>query len=116
MIDLRNFGPIVMTSGISEWIKDNPESEGVRSSFIQQSLARHVKGDWGDLGDEDKQANDEVFQSPGCDGRLVSRYNFPESLKNTGMDNGIYIISSGYGFLSENVDDCYTTILFPSEY
>ena len=39
---------------------------------LLQILHRHHCGDWGDLGDGDKQANEEALQT---DERLLSRYN-----------------------------------------
>lgn len=61
-------------------------------------LRRHVRGDWGDLCDEDKQLNEKALQ----DGeRLLSCYN---------LENGrrIYIITER--------DRKVTTILLPEEY
>lgn len=71
--------------------------------FIQDSLNRHVKGDWGDVDDEDKQTNDLALkQGP----RLLSAYNddrFPK--------NGVATI-----WIITEADRSATTILFPDEY
>ncbi|RAU20792.1 hypothetical protein CU669_16845 [Paramagnetospirillum kuznetsovii] len=60
-------------------------------------IGRHVKGDWGDLDDEDKQANQRALIDGG---RLFSAY----------MVNGqkIYIITEA--------DRSSTTVLFAEEY
>ncbi len=60
-------------------------------------VGRHVKGDWGDLDDEDKQANQHALMSGG---RLFSAY-----VKD---DQKIYIITEA--------DRSSTTVLFAEEY
>ena len=66
-------------------------------------LDRHIQGDWGEVCDDDKQANDRALVDGG---RLLSAY---RTLKNT----RIWIIT-------EAADDqgrrAATTILEPSEY
>ena len=61
-------------------------------------LNRHVTGDWGDLDDEDKQANDRALLDGG---RLLSAYLLRQNTK-------IWIISEA--------DRSATTILLPKEY
>lgn len=50
-------------------------SAGVATRLVEEDLHRiihrHHCGDWGDLGDGDKQANEEALQS---DERILSRY------------------------------------------
>ena len=61
-------------------------------------MHRHHCGDWGDLGDEDKQSNEEALE----DGfRILSCYQ-------VGGGNRIYIITE--------VDRSSTCILLPEEY
>lgn len=60
-------------------------------------LDRHAAGDWGDLDDEDKAANDQAFASGG---RLLSAYETPLGL--------LWIITEA--------DRSVTTLLQPSEY
>jgi len=61
-------------------------------------LARHESCDWGDLCEEDKQANDRAM----CDGgRLLSAYTVDDDLK-------LWIITEW--------DRSVTTILLPEEY
>lgn len=88
-----NLGQAVMTRGIAEEMEQNKEfAEFVRASFI-----RHSNGDWGDLGEEDKQANKYALEN---DLRIFSAY--------IREDKKIYIITEW--------DRSATTILFPSEY
>ena len=68
------------------------------AKFVQKSLNRHVKGDWGTLSDEDKQEN-ELSLKEGY--RLISAYEAKGLPK-------IWIITEA--------DRSATTILFPDEY
>lgn len=61
-------------------------------------LRRHVTGDWGDLGDEDKAANDAAVRSGA---RILSAYTLP-------TDERLWIITEA--------DRAYTTLLLPLEY
>jgi len=73
------------------------------AQFVQKSLNRHVKGDWGDVDGEDKQTNDQSLKQGT---RLLSAYNddrFPKYEVAT-----IWIITEA--------DRSSTTILFPDEY
>jgi hypothetical protein len=45
--------------------------EVIRSEDVLQALARHQEGDWGDLGNEDKEDNDKAVW---MGGRLFSAY------------------------------------------
>jgi hypothetical protein len=59
-----SLGRIVATPGALEVLQDAGQDAG-------EFLARHVTGDWGDLDQEDRQANDAAL----IDGsRLVSAY------------------------------------------
>ena len=92
-------GSIVATRGVYDLACQNPEF----AKFIQQSLNRHVKGDWGDVDKEDKDANDQALKE---DTRLLSAYNddhFPK--------NGVATI-----WIITEADRSSTTILFPDEY
>ena len=73
------------------------------AKFIQKSLNRHVKRDWGDVDDEDKETNDQALKERT---RLLSAYNddrFPK--------NGVAPI-----WIITEADRSATTILFPDEY
>lgn len=61
-------------------------------------LRRHVRGDWGDLGDEDKTANDTALTTGA---RILSAYTLT-------TDERLWIITEA--------DRAYTTLLLPIEY
>ena len=87
-------GQLVMTRGVNDLVADDETF----AKFIIESLARHVKGDWGELGDEDRAENDLSLK----DGfRILSAYESGELPK-------IWIITEA--------DRSATTILFPDEY
>ena len=88
-----NLGQAVMTRGIAEEMKQSTEF----AKFVNNSFIRHANGDWGDLGEEDKQANEDALK---YGDRLFSAY-IKEDWK-------IWIITEW--------DRSVTTILFPSEY
>ena len=84
-------GEIVATSSISDLIEHgciNP----------MNYLARHARGDWGDLCDEDRLLNE---RSVGGGGRLMSSYKLSEQIT-------LWIITES--------DRSVTTLLLPSEY
>ena len=92
-------GQIVATRGVYDLACQNPDFD----QFTQKSLNRHVKGDWGDVDDEDKQTNDQALKDGN---RLLSAYNddrFPK--------NGVATI-----WIITEADRSATTILFPDEY
>jgi hypothetical protein len=94
-----NTGQIVATRGVYDLACENPDF----AQFIQKSLNRHVKGDWGDVDEEDKQSNDQALKEGT---RLLSAYNdnrFPR--------NGVATI-----WIITEADQSVTTILFPDEY
>ena len=61
-------------------------------------LDRHVRGDWGELGEEDRQAN---WQALSSGARLLSAYVLPDSVR-------VWIITEA--------DRSATTILLPGDY
>lgn len=65
---------------------------------VAGALARHARGDWGDLDPADKAANERALES---EGRLVSRYR-------ASNETPFYIITEW--------DRSLTTVLLPSEY
>ena len=88
-----NLGQVVMTRGIANEIEQSKEF----AKFVQASFHRHSTGDWGELGEEDKQANENALEN---EDRIFSSY-----IKG---DWKIWIITEW--------DRSVTTILFPSEY
>ena len=87
-------GQIVMTRGVNDEIAENTPF----SKFVPNSLKRHARCDWGDLGKEDTASNNSALKTGG---RLFSVY-VEEGLKK------IWIITEW--------DRSVTTILFPDEY
>ena len=92
-------GQIVASRGVYDLACQNPDF----AQFVQKSLNRHVKCDWGDVDGEDKQTNDQALKQGT---RLLSAYNddrFPK--------HGIATI-----WIITETDRSSTTILFPDEY
>ncbi len=94
-----NTGQIVATRGVFDLACENPEF----AHFIQKSLNRHVKGDWGDVDEEDKQNNDKALKQGT---RLLSAYKDDRFTQ-----NGVATI-----WIITEADRSVTTILFPDEY
>lgn len=90
-----DLGNVVATSGVYAMVGEDIKF----NQFVAKSFERHCNGDWGDLDEEDKMAND--FALRNGDDRLFSKYVFNEEVS-------IYIITEW--------DRSYTTILFPDEY
>jgi len=95
-------GPICNSAEVAEFIAEHLDSALIE---IGRCLLRHISGDWGDLDDEDRQANEDAL----IDGsRIFSAYLLPS------FDNlKIWIITEAANSHGERY--C-TTILFPSEY
>jgi hypothetical protein len=72
--------------------------EALNHADIQTALRRHLTGDWGDLGAEDKRSNDEALR---LGDRLFSAYQGANGTK-------FWIITEW--------DRSLTTVLLPSEY
>lgn len=87
-------GNIVMTQGVMQLIEDMGEDQ----VGLNQYLARHLSGDWGDLCEEDRELND---QSVTSGGRLLSSYKVKPGV-------AIWVITEW--------DRSVTTFLLPSEY
>ena len=75
------------------------------SEFCEKSLQRHQIGDWGDMPEEDKLANEEALINGD---RIVSGYLIPDNLQGKTNGTKIWIITE---YNRET-----TTILYPSEY
>lgn len=92
-----DLGPIVSTPGALEALQRNG-STGI------EYLQRHARGDWGNLDDEDKAANDAAVVSGA---RLLSAYRLPDGTK-------LWIITDA------EIDDQHhraaSTFLLPDEY
>ncbi len=86
-------GTVVHTPGYADAAGDDI------INTTQKLLRRHVSGDWGNLCDEDRKANDHAV-IPGNDLRVLSKYDV------NGTD--VYVITEW--------DRSVTTLLLPSEY
>lgn len=87
-------GQLVVTRGVNDLMFDNEKF----AMHVQLSLRRHLEGDWGELCDEDRVANESALQGGE---RLFSVY------KKEGLPT-IWIITER--------DRSVTTTLFPDEY
>lgn len=86
-------GQTVMTRGVADIVATDVKF----AEFTMQGLKRHVSGDWGDLCEDDKKANEDALK---MGGRLFSAY------EQAGRK--IWLITEA--------DRSATTILFPEEY
>jgi len=87
-------GTIYLTRSVHEKISHSERFE----MFVIRSVKRHMSGDWGDLGEEDKKEN-VLSLEKGF--RLLSSYKYRDGTR-------IWIITEA--------DRSSTTILFPEEY
>lgn len=87
-------GRILMSQGIAEAIAENWDF----TIFTRESLFRHLKGDWGNLCDEDKEENERALREGG---RLFSAFEEKGKPK-------IWIVTES--------DRSCTVILKPEEY
>ena len=90
-VRLFSLGQIVATPGVLQVMKETGSSA---SGF----LVRHSLGDWGELCEEDRLANDEAIAD---DLRILSAYRLKDGTK-------IWIITEA--------DRSVTTVLLPEEY
>ena len=84
-------GSMVITAGAKETL----HSEDVHDALIE----KHLEGDWGILGSEDKRLNDRAVESG--EDRIFSKYRDRDG-------NEFYVITEW--------DRSYTTVLLCSEY
>ncbi len=84
-------GEVVATPGVLDALKTNGQN-------AVHFLARHLRGDWGDLDEADRQANDHALTNRG---RLLSAYHLHDGTK-------IWIITEA--------DRSSTCLLLPSDY
>lgn len=91
MTPLFPLGRIVATPGALQALAENGQG-------CTEYLQRHVAGDYGDLCEEDKQANEEAVEQRL---RILSAYKLPDGTR-------IWIITEA--------DRSATTVLLPEEY
>jgi len=87
-------GQIVLTRGVYDWMTHN----GDFAHFVNSSIKRHARGDWGNLSREDKELNEAAVRDGS---RLLSAYEHWRLPK-------IWVITEA--------DRSVTTVLFPDEY
>lgn len=93
-------GKMVTTRGVYEVMATSLEFR----KFVANSLARHLRGDWGDVGVHDRKENELALR----DGfRLMSVYKFMDE-KGEKVAWKIWVITES--------NRSVTTVLFPSEY
>jgi predicted transcriptional regulator len=88
-----NVGRILVSKGVADLARENREFAG----FVKKSLDRYRKGDWGEMGDEERQLNNQNLE---INMRLFSSYEsegFPEI------------------WITTEPDRSCSTILFPEE-
>jgi len=92
-----SLGRVVATPGALEALLRN-ESTG------RKYLDRHASGDWGDVCDEDKRANDQALEAGA---RVLSAYVLPDDTK-------LWIITDAA--VDGRANRQVTTLLLPDEY
>jgi hypothetical protein len=99
-----NLGRIVATPTALAELKAVSNDDG--GALVTSLILRHVTGDWGDLGEADKAANEAalVLDEFGEYGRILSAYMLGELQHQT----KIYIVTEA--------DRSVTTVLLPSDY
>lgn len=98
-IDFTELGRVVLSRGVSERTAKDQEYDKWVHDCLRQ---RYCKCDWGDLGQGDKDLNNEAIDRVGYEQkRVFGRYNHPGG-------GDIYIITKK--------DRSVTTIMFTSEY
>ena len=98
-------GPVVLTSGIQQWLADEPHVE----TQLKVRLKQFLDGDWGEVNnsEEDSEQNRKTITRKA--GRLMGSYSL--------IDGRIFwIITDGYGQQKLGADFCHTTLLLPDEY
>jgi hypothetical protein len=91
----HNLGRVVATAAVAAAVPHHQ---------ITALLDRHAAGDWGDLSEDDKAANDEAARSGDC--RLFSSYS-------TAEHGQLWIITDDIRGEGEGP---LTTVMFPEDY
>lgn len=92
-------GKVVYSAEVAEKASTNREFR----LFILEAIKRYLKCDWGDICDDDKEANKESLKNGSM---LMGSYSYKDKAYN--KESIIWIITEG--------DRSVTTILFPHEY
>lgn len=91
-----NHGQVVVTRAVRALMEEDEAFQ----IFVNDSLNRHLSGDWGDLEDEDKASNEMALEHGD---RIFSAYT-----TDLCAEKKIWIITEA--------DRSATTVLFPSDY
>ena len=86
-------GELIATYAINEMLHNSQEEH----DFITNSIRRHISGDWGDLKQQDKEANDDAVINGG---HILSAY----------IQDDVKI------WINTTADRTATVIMFPHEY
>lgn len=92
------------TSGaVILWMR-NAEDTDTAIRFVSGCLMRHFAGDWGDVDEHDRAANDAASQDGS---RVLSSYDLPE-WADRAADSSLWVLTEAGHKI--------TTIMFPSDY
>lgn len=108
-------GRLIITAGIRDWVATGVEpwasepnpgtlSRDWRQHYLAVIVTSHLSGDQGDTCPEDHALNREVYENPGCGGRLLTLWHRNGASK-------IFCITDDWGG-----PNAVTTVLFASEY
>lgn len=92
---IGEIGETLITAHLNEVISKDQNKQGE----LLQAFDRYILGDWGDLGPEDKQLNDDAVKEPGSD-RILAAYK----------------LSFGKIYIITEWDRSYTTLMFAEDY
>ena len=113
-------GTIAINSNLLQWCERHGHPSCPVPLPILTCLRRHVSGDWGELGEEDWQLNNDSVNHDKT-WRVLSKYSVTVGTEpNTASDN-IYIITE-WNVLDPHVDDMgnktfrRTTVFFTRDY
>jgi hypothetical protein len=96
-------GVVVITSGASQRLEEAREQPG---EYAAECLARHQRGDWGNVDHEDRLTNDEAVRTGY---RVISSYAIDPNGDRKGWgENALWIITEA--------DRSATTLLLAEEY
>jgi hypothetical protein len=103
---MRRFemGQLVATAGVNEWIAGDDDKMAIRSATLMRMLRRYQVCDWGEVDEEDCEANNIAVEEGQ---RIVASYVLEEDIRPVG-ERKVWIITEW--------DRSVTTVLFPSEY
>jgi len=107
---------LVVTRGVNDHIAEDTKF----AKFVYKSLIRFNRGDWGDVSEDDKKANDaelESLNSGGWYGRILANYKRVDNGHRTNenlkwAEQAIWITRN----TAEKNGTQAITVMFPSEY